>query len=107
MSNKEIKVGDIIFYKGHSGECSIVNYGSSNINIFVPNKIGISLVGNRVPIYNSGQFRMGTFYIINKEDKEYTLNINLVRLSNNQSLIISEFSLYKYFCVLDSKWEKK
>ena len=107
MINKEIKVGDIIHYKGNSGECSIVNYGSSNINIFVPNKIGISLKGNRVPIYNGEQFRMGTFYIISEEDKEYTLNINLVRLSNNQSLIVSEFSLYKYFCVLDNTWEKK
>ena len=101
MVNKEIKVGDIIYYRGHNGECSIVSYGSSNINIFVPNKVGISLKGDRIPIYNGEQFRMRTFYIISKEDKDYTLNINLVRLSNNQSLIISEFSLYKYFCVLD------
>ena len=107
MNNKEIKVGDIIYYKGYSGECSIVNYGSSNINIFVPNKIGISLEGNKFPICNGEQFRMGTFYIINKEDKDYTLNINLIRVSNNQHLIISEFSLYKYFCVLENTWEKK
>ena len=107
MSNKVIRVGDIIYYKGHSGECSIINYKKTNINIFVPNKVGITLKGKKSPIHNGETFKMGTFYVINNEDKEYTLNINLARISNGQSFIISEYSLYRYFCVLDSIWEKK
>ena len=105
MKTKEVKKGDVIYYTGKSGGASIVAGVNIAKNIFVPNKTGMNIEGERFPILKHEKFNIVSFDIIGKETKNYSVNITLTRLiSGGQTFIISRDNLYKYFSAAESQF---
>jgi len=106
MKNKEVKKGDIIFYTGKSGGAFIVDGTNMTKNIFVPNKTGMYIEGERFPLLKHEKFNIVSFDIIGKETKNYSVNITLTRLiSGGKTFIISQDNLYKYFSAAESQFQ--
>ena len=106
MRSKEVKKGDIIYYTGKSGGSYIVVGTSINKNIFVPNKKGMNIEGEKFPLLNYEKFSVVSFDIIGKESKNYSVNITLTRLiEGGQTFIISYDNLYKYFSAAESQFQ--
>ena len=106
MKEKEVKKGDVIYYTGKSGGAAIVSGASIAKNIFVPNKIGMSIKGERFPLLKYEKFNVVSFDIIGQETNKYSVNITLVRMiAGGQTFIISQDNLYRYFSCTGSQFQ--
>jgi hypothetical protein len=105
MKNKEVKKGDMIYYKGISGGAYIIVCDRSKKSFFAPNKKGINVKGEKFPLLKYEKFSIVSFDIVGKETKDYNVNISLTRLiAGGQTFIISQDSLYNYFAVEESRF---
>jgi len=105
MKTKEVNKGDTIYYVGKSGNAFIVAGIDVHKNIFVPNKTGMFIKGEKFPLIKHEKFSIVSFEIIGKETKNYSVNIVLTRMiSGGQTFIVSQDNLYKYFAVGESQF---